>query len=112
MTAEEALALRRRVDHFLDDEEPDDGGRVAVQDRDLERTMAGLGVDGAAWRDVVGWVAEQGDAVFDELLGPLSLPPKHPLLLARFGLKALWPAKVVAKQSTKFCLILQVVMQS
>ena len=41
MTAEVALALRRRVDHFLDDEEPDDGGRVAVQ-LELERPALGL----------------------------------------------------------------------
>lgn len=41
VTAEVALALRRRVDHFLDDEEPDDGGRVAVQ-LELERPALGL----------------------------------------------------------------------
>ena len=57
----------------------------------------GVGGGRGAWHDVLGWVAEHGNAVFDELLGPLSLPPKHPLLLARFGLKALWPAKAVAE---------------
>lgn len=43
VTAEVALALRRRVDHFLDDEESDDGGRVAVQ-LELERPALGLAV--------------------------------------------------------------------
>lgn len=46
VTAEEALALRRRVDHFLDDEEPDDGGRVAVQ-LELERPALGVAMRAA-----------------------------------------------------------------
>lgn len=46
VTAEVALALRRRVDHFLDDEEPDDGGRVAVQ-LELERPAPGVAVRAA-----------------------------------------------------------------
>ena len=41
VTAELALALRRRADLLLDDEEPDDGGRVAVQ-LELERPAPGL----------------------------------------------------------------------
>jgi hypothetical protein len=41
VTAEVALALRRRADLLLDDEEPDDGGRVAVQ-LELERPAPGL----------------------------------------------------------------------
>lgn len=41
MTAEVALALRRRVDVLLDDEEPDDGGRVAVE-LELEGPALGL----------------------------------------------------------------------
>ena len=41
VTAEVALALRRRGHLLLDDEEPDDGGRVAVQ-LELERPAPGL----------------------------------------------------------------------
>ena len=41
VTAELALALRRRGHLLLDDEEPDDGGRVAVQ-LELERPAPGL----------------------------------------------------------------------
>jgi len=41
VTAEVALALRRRADLLLDDEEPDDGGRVTVQ-LELERPAPGL----------------------------------------------------------------------
>ncbi|MFF4102538.1 phytoene desaturase family protein [Streptomyces sp. NPDC001903] len=47
------------------------GGRSAVAYRDLERTCAGLGVDGPRWRALMGPLLERSDAVVDLVLsGP------------------------------------------
>jgi len=60
-------------------------GRVAVMHRSVEETAAGLGVDGPAYRRTIGALAERGEALFDDLLGPLPFPPRHPAAMARFG---------------------------
>lgn len=64
-------------------------GRVGVAYRDLERTVAELGADGGAYRRVVGPLAAHARHVADITLSPLLGPPRHPLVLARFGLRAL-----------------------
>ncbi len=71
---------------------PLDGGRAGVQWKDRAATQAGLGEDGDGWQAVVGLAARRAEALFSDLLGPLPLTPNHPLLLARFGVKALAPA--------------------
>ncbi|MCB1093707.1 MAG: NAD(P)/FAD-dependent oxidoreductase, partial [Verrucomicrobiae bacterium] len=38
------------------------------------------------------------DALFGELLGPLKLPPRHPIALSRFGLRALPSALATARR--------------
>lgn len=77
---------------------PLDDGSCPVLLRDLERTCAGLGEDAAAWRQVFGPVARSFDAVAAEVLGPLLHVPRHPLALARFGLRAGLPATVLARR--------------
>lgn len=74
----------------------DDGDAVLVR-RSVEATAAGLGGDSDAYRALFGWLIPRAADLFDDLLGPLPLPPKHPLLLARFGLRALLPAALLAK---------------
>ncbi len=68
--------------HPLDDAEP------AVAYRSLDRTAAGLGADGEAYRALLGPLAGDWPRLESAVLGPLRLP-RHPLTLARFGLKAL-----------------------
>lgn len=63
---------------------PLDRERVVVQDRGCEATASGLGRDGAVYRQLFGWLLEQGDALFQDLLGPLRIP-RHPVSMARFG---------------------------
>jgi phytoene dehydrogenase-like protein len=70
---------------------PFDDGAAAALERDLEATARGLGVDGAAYRRLVGPLARRWHALAPTLLGPLRLP-RHPLALARFGLSAIQPA--------------------
>jgi phytoene dehydrogenase-like protein len=38
------------------------------------------------------------EAMLPDLLGPLPLPPRQPLKLARFGLRAIWPARQLAQR--------------
>jgi phytoene dehydrogenase-like protein len=79
---------------------PLDGGRAGVLFRDLDRTVEGLGQDGAAWRALYAPLAERSDALIGEIFGPLVHVPKHPLLLAGFGLRALQPASWIVRRWT------------
>ena len=77
---------------------PIDGGRAGVLYQSLDETVTGLGSDGRAWRQVVGWAAEHWDLVAPAVLGPLLRPPRHPLALAGFGLRAAPPATWVTRR--------------
>ncbi|GAB08605.1 putative oxidoreductase [Gordonia araii NBRC 100433] len=55
---------------------------------DPGRTAAELGADAAAWQRLVQVDGDELPALIDEVLRPLRLP-HHPLLMARFGLRAL-----------------------
>jgi len=65
---------------------PLDGGRVAVLERSVASTAAGLGgPDGRAWRRLFGPLVRDSEKLALELLRPVVRPPRHPLALARFG---------------------------
>ena len=66
-----------------------DGGRVAVLERSVAETGAGLGVDRAAYRRLMGPLVRDADAVMDLVLGPIFRVPRHPLAAVRFGVPAL-----------------------
>ena len=78
---------------------PLDDGRAAALYRSVDQTAEGMGRDARAWRKVVGWVAEHWDAFADVWLSPMLRFPRHPLLLARFGPRALLPVTTVAKRA-------------
>lgn len=77
--------------------QPLDGGRAGIAYQDIERTAEGLGVDGAAWRSLLGPLAEASDAVLGVALGDKRSVPSEVLRdlvgAARFGL-------AVAEQGT------------
>lgn len=76
---------------------PLDDGRAALVDRSVERTADGLGArDGRAWRRLLGPLVAHAHDLDAELLGPVIHRPRHPLLLARFGLPALRSAMGLA----------------
>ncbi len=77
---------------------PLDGGRAAVMVRSIDDTAAGLGVDGRAWRRTFGPLVEGFDQLAPELLRPILHVPRHPLLLARFGLLALQSATLFSRR--------------
>lgn len=65
------------------------GGRVAMAYLDLDRTVDALGVDGPAWRALLGPLVEQADAVAQFTGSQLLQVPRHPFVAARFGLTAI-----------------------
>ena len=64
-------------------------GRAVAAYRDLEATAAGLGEDGAAWRQLLGPLAAHLDELLDTALNPLLRVPPHPVTMARFGARVL-----------------------
>ena len=76
---------------------PLDGGRVAVLHRSVDETADGLGRDAKAYRRLFGPFVEAGFDLTDGLLSPLTIPPRHPLMLARYGLVGVLPAHRVAR---------------
>jgi len=69
----------------------DDGTAVALV-RSLDDTAAGLGADAQAYRRVVGPLQARFPELLAGVLGPLTRVPRHPFLLARFGVRAALPA--------------------
>lgn len=74
---------------------PLDDGTVAILERSLRTTAAGLGVDGAPYLRLMGPVVRDWDQIVPAILGPLRLP-RHPVSVARFGTRAVWPAGPLA----------------
>lgn len=74
----------------------DDGTAVAVL-ADVDLTAHGLGEDARRYRDLVGGLARDLPELADDVLAPIVHLPRHPLLLARFGVHALPSAKWLAR---------------
>src|SRR5271165_3187746 len=77
---------------------PLDDGTAVTLERNLSDADRAFGQDGRAWRRVVEPFAENWPAFAGEILGPVPHLPRHPFLLARFGLYALMPATLFCKQ--------------
>ncbi|MEX1104241.1 MAG: NAD(P)/FAD-dependent oxidoreductase [Dehalococcoidia bacterium] len=78
---------------------PLDGGRAGALYASLERTRESLGEDGGAWVDLFEPFMREWPRLAKSALRPLAAIPEHPLLMAKFGLKALWPAWSFANRS-------------
>ncbi len=75
---------------------PLDGGGAALLHRSLDATAAGLGADGRGYRALFAAATRDWEHIAADGLGPPKLP-RHPLALAGFGARALWPASWVAR---------------
>jgi phytoene dehydrogenase-like protein len=76
---------------------PLDDGSAAVFERSLETTCARMGEDGPGYRWRIRPLVERWPALAREILQPITHFPRSPLLLARFGVMALWPAAGLAR---------------
>jgi phytoene dehydrogenase-like protein len=77
---------------------PLDDGTAVILERDLDATKDSLGVDGLVWDKLMRPFAERWTEFAPEVLRPVSLIPRHPWLMARFGIVALQSARAVASR--------------
>jgi phytoene dehydrogenase-like protein len=76
---------------------PLDDGTAVCLERSVRTTALGLGRDRAAYARLMGPLADNWEALAGEFLRPLLRWPRHPLLLARFGLGAVRSATGLAR---------------
>lgn len=75
------------------------GGRAVVLERAIGATAAGLGAGGRGWLKLHSKFVEDWGKLSGELLAPPIRIPKHPVLMARFGLRAIQPAASLARRA-------------
>ncbi|HUR94209.1 MAG TPA: NAD(P)/FAD-dependent oxidoreductase [Gemmatimonadales bacterium] len=76
---------------------PLDDGTAAVLERSIDVTAAMLGPGGSRWRRLHRPLVEGWPELAHDVLAPPLRIPRHPLLMARFGLQALRSAGSVAR---------------
>lgn len=87
-----SFGLEQRIDLVVPEisyASPLDGGRAALAYKDLDRTVDGLGRDGAAYRRLLEPLVQRSEAVTELLMNSLLNIPRDPVALARFGLAVL-----------------------
>lgn len=75
---------------------PFDDGTAVCLERNLWEAESWLGADGKAWRNLMAPFAERWAELVPEVLRPLPSLPRHPWLMARFGLNAFVSARTLA----------------
>jgi len=73
-------------------------GSAATLTRSLDQTARSLGPDRQRYLDLMSPFVERGDELLSAILGPLRVP-RSPLLLARFGVRALSSLRFFAQTS-------------
>ena len=74
---------------------PFDDGNMAVLKNSIEETAAQFGVDRDAYINLIQPIVTDWRDIAPDVLGPIHFP-KHPLAMARFGMKALRSASSIA----------------
>jgi phytoene dehydrogenase-like protein len=77
---------------------PFDDGSAIVLERNLEDAKRSLGADGNAWSALMGPFVERWSEFAPEVLRPVRSIPRHPWLMARFGMNALLSAKTIVRR--------------
>lgn len=75
---------------------PLDGGEAAVLHRSLDETADSLGKDGWAYQRLFETLVEHAEKLYPDIFTPIGIP-RHPYLMARFGMAAAMPAGVLAR---------------
>ncbi len=76
---------------------PLDDGTAVLLHRSVEATAEALGRDASAYRRLMTPLVRDWDKLASQLLGPLLRVPRHPMALARFGLRAMRSARGLAE---------------
>jgi phytoene dehydrogenase-like protein len=74
---------------------PLDDGTAVLLERDLRDAKTSLGVDGNTWGKLMQPFVEHWSEFAPEVLRPVCSIPKHPWLMARFGMNALRSARTI-----------------
>ncbi len=74
---------------------PFDNGTAAILDVSIQKTAQHLGIDAKAYKKLMTPLYRHRGKIFPFILGPLRFP-KHPFIMANFGLRALQPASLLA----------------
>jgi len=75
---------------------PLDDGTAVVLERDLDDASRALGTDGQAWANLLRPFAENWSDFAAEVLRPMPIFPKNPVLMARFAANAFLSAQTIA----------------
>ena len=76
---------------------PLDDGTAVVLERSVEATADSLGGDAKAYRKLMSPLVRDWENLISQVLGPVLRVPRHPLTMARFGLRALRSARGLAE---------------
>jgi phytoene dehydrogenase-like protein len=77
---------------------PFDDGTAVVLERDLTKAASELGEDGRAWRNLVQPFVERWPDFARDALSPMPSIPRHPWLMARFGLAVPFSAESITRR--------------
>jgi phytoene dehydrogenase-like protein len=77
---------------------PLDDGTAVMLERDLGAAKTALGVDGAAWEKLMRPFVDRWNEFAPAVLRPVTLIPRHPILMARFGIAGFLPAITIARR--------------
>src|SRR3984893_12146968 len=80
---------------------PLDDGTAACLYRDIDVTADSLGKDGRAYRNMMKPPARDWDNLSVEFLQPILHVPRHPISLARFGIRAMCPTTLLTRMLFK-----------
>jgi phytoene dehydrogenase-like protein len=72
-------------------------GESVVVEQNLDTLSDALGQDAARWKRLFSPFVARWQDLMADYLGPLPLPPRHPLLMTRFGLTSIAPATTLAR---------------
>lgn len=76
---------------------PFDDGTAAILCRSIDATASSLGKDESAYLKLIKPLVRDWEKLVGDILSPLKFPA-HPLLLAKFGLKALQSSQQISKR--------------
>jgi phytoene dehydrogenase-like protein len=76
---------------------PLDDGTAVVLERSVVTTGETLGRDATTYQKLIAPFVADWDKLAEDVLGPLSIPPRYPFVLARFGLRAIRSATGLAE---------------
>ena len=77
---------------------PLNDGTAILLERDLADAKTSLGADGNAWGKLMQPFVEHWSEFAPDVLRPVRSIPKHPWLMARFGMNALLSARTVVRR--------------